>query len=317
MTKKKVTVLIPCYNEQESLPYLKREIDKLINSYDLYNWEILFVNDGSSDATIDIIKSFRKEDKRYCYIDLSRNFGKEAAMLAGFDYAKGDCMIIMDADMQHPPALIPEMLKHWEEGFEDVYAKRKSRGKESWLRKKLSLQYYRLLQKTTRVEILQNVGDFRLLDRKCIDALRLFRESNRYTKGMFCLIGFKKKEILFEQQDRVAGSSSWNFKSLVGLAVDGITSFTSLPLRFATFVGLLVSLGAFGYMCFIIAKTLIWGESIQGFPTLITVILFSVGLQFLFLGIIGEYLGRIFYETKNRPVYIIKSYNEEENNKQL
>lgn len=306
---KKVTILIPCYNEEQSLPLLYQELSSLIDSHQEYDWEILFVNDGSKDNTIYLIKQLSHQDHRIAYVDLSRNFGKEAAMLAGFDYATGDCMVIMDADLQHPPHLIPEMLKYWEEGYDDVYAKRTTRGKESWLRKNLSLLYYKLLQKTTRVEILQNVGDFRLLDRKCIDTLKQLRESERYTKGMFCWIGFNKKEIEFEQGDRVAGQTSWNYLGLFNLAIEGITSFTIAPLRLSTMIGVIVSLIAFIYMCVIITKTLIWGEDVQGFPTLMVVILFLGGIQLLSLGIIGEYLGRIFHEAKNRPVYVVKEYN--------
>ena len=305
---KKVTILIPCYNEEESLPLLYDSLTTLADNQSSYEWELLFINDGSKDYTIGYIYDIYKTDPRVCYIDLSRNFGKEAAMLAGFDYATGDCMVIMDADLQHPPQLIPEMLKYWEEGYDDVYAKRTTRGKESWLRKNLSLLYYKLLQKTTRVEILQNVGDFRLLDRKCIDTLKQLRESERYTKGMFCWIGFNKKEIEFEQGDRVAGQTSWNYFSLFNLAIEGITSFTIAPLRLSTMIGVIVSLIAFIYMCVIIAKTLIWGEDVQGFPTLMVVILFLGGVQLLSLGIIGEYLGRIFHETKNRPVYVVREY---------
>lgn len=305
---KKVTILIPCYNEEQSLPLLYQELTSLIDNHQEYDWEILFVNDGSKDNTIHLIKQLSNQDNRIAYVDLSRNFGKEAAMLAGFDYATGDCMVIMDADLQHPPHLIPEMLKYWEEGYDDVYARRTTRGKESWLRKNLSLLYYKLLQKTTRVEILQNVGDFRLLDRKCIDTLKQLRESERYTKGMFCWIGFNKKEIEFEQGDRVAGQTSWNYLGLFNLAIEGITSFTIAPLRLSTMIGVIVSLIAFIYMCVIIAKTLIWGEDVQGFPTLMVVILFLGGVQLLSLGIIGEYLGRIFHETKNRPVYVVKEY---------
>lgn len=307
---KKVTILIPCYNEEESLPLLYDSLTTLADNQSSYEWELLFINDGSKDNTIGYIYDIYKTDPRVCYIDLSRNFGKEAAMLAGFDYATGDCMVIMDADLQHPPHLIPAMLKYWEEGYDDVYAKRTTRGKESWLRKNLSLLYYKLLQKTTRVEILQNVGDFRLLDRKCIDTLKQLRESERYTKGMFCWIGFNKKEIEFEQGDRVAGQTSWKYLGLFNLAIEGITSFTIAPLRLSTMIGVIVSLIAFIYMCVIIAKTLIWGEDVQGFPTLMVVILFLGGVQLLSLGIIGEYLGRIFHETKNRPVYVVKEYKE-------
>ena len=309
--KKKVTILIPCYNEEASLPALRSALVSMMEQNERYDWEILMINDGSKDNTLSIIKDFRKTDHRFAYIDLSRNFGKEAAMLAGFDYAKGDCMVIMDADLQHPPSLIPEMLKHWEEGYEDVYAKRISRGKESWMRKQLSLLFYKMLQHTTRVEILQNVGDFRLLDRKCIDVLKQLRETERYTKGMFCWIGFKKKEIQFQQGDRVAGQSSWNFWGLFNLAIEGITSFTTAPLRISTVLGFAVSIFALLYMLYIVAKTLIWGEPVQGFPTLMIAILFLGGVQLISVGIIGEYIGRIFNETKNRPVYIVNEYEGE------
>jgi len=277
----------------------------LMDSQTDYSWEVLMVNDGSKDRTIDIIKQLREKDKRICYVNLSRNFGKENAMLAGFDYATGDCMVIMDADLQHPPMTISDMLAKWEEGYEDVYAKRITRGKESWFRKQFSLFYYRMLKHLTRVEILENVGDFRLLDRKCIDALKNLRETQRYTKGMYCWIGFRKTEVWFEQGDRLAGESSFNFLRLLNLAIDGITSFTTAPLRIATIMGLFVSLIAIVFMCYILLTTLIWGDPVQGYPTLITVILFLGGVQLLSLGIIGEYLGRIFYETKGRPVYVV------------
>ena len=305
----KVSVLIPAYNEELSLPELYSKLKEMMDSYAEYEWEILFVNDGSHDKTLEVIKFLRSQDERINFVDLSRNFGKEVAMLAGFDYATGDCLVIMDADLQHPPHLIPEMLKYWEEGYDDVYAKRITRGKESLMRKYLSLLFYKLLQKTTRVEILPNVGDFRLLDRCCVNALKQMRESQRYTKGMYCWIGFRKKEIKFEQEDRVAGTSSFNFFSLLSLAVEGVTSFTVAPLRISTFAGIIVSLVAFIYMCFIMFKTLIWGEVVQGFPTLMVVILFLGGIQLLSLGVIGEYIGRIFNETKNRPTYIAREYN--------
>lgn len=302
---KKVTILIPCYNEEGSLDALYEALKELMDFHTDYTWEVLMVNDGSKDRTIDIIKQLREKDKRICYVNLSRNFGKENAMLAGFDYATGDCVVIMDADLQHPPMTISDMLAKWEEGYEDVYAKRITRGKESWFRKQFSLFYYRMLKHLTRVEILENVGDFRLLDRKCVNALKNLRETQRYTKGMYCWIGFRKTEVWFEQGDRLAGESSFNFLRLLNLAIDGITSFTTAPLRIATIMGLFVSLIAFVFMCYILLTTLIWGDPVQGYPTLITVILFLGGVQLLSLGIIGEYLGRIFYETKGRPVYVV------------
>lgn len=232
-------------------------------------------------------------------------------MLAGFDYVTGDCMIIIDADLQHPPTLIPEMIRWWEQGYDDVYAKRKTRGKESWLRKRLSLRFYKILQSSSRFDVLQNVGDFRLLDRCCINALRKMRESERYTKGMYSWIGFKKKDVEFEQGDRIAGESSWNYRQLFSFAIDGITSFTNAPLRISTVVGFVVSLLAFLYMIYVFIKALIWGDPVQGYPTLVILILFLGGIQLLSLGIIGEYIGRIYNETKNRPDYIVREFNDE------
>lgn len=306
----KVSVLVPAYNEERSLPYFYPEIRRVMDDNDQYEWEILFVDDGSKDNTLSVLQDLRREDKRVNYLSLSRNFGKENAMLAGFDYATGDCVIIMDADLQDPPSLIPEMLKHWEEGYQDVYAKRRDRGKESWIRKQFSLLFYKILSSTTRFDVLQNVGDFRLLDRQCIEALRCMRESERYTKGMFCWIGFNKKEIVFDRDNRVAGKSNWNFFSLLNLAIEGITSFTTAPLRFASIMGVLISFGAFIYGLYFVSKTLIFGEPIRGFTTLIVVMLFLGGLQLLTIGVLGDYIGRIFNETKHRPVYLVKEYNE-------
>ena len=308
---KKISLLIPCYNEEKTLPMLYPELTKLMEKNNQYEWEVMFVNDGSVDGTMDELRRLREKDPRINYVDLSRNFGKEIAMLAGFDYVTGNCMIIIDADLQDPPALIPEMLKYWEEGYEDVYAKRKSRGKESWLRKRLSLMFYKLLQSSSRFDVLQNVGDFRLLDRCCINALRRMRESERYTKGMYCWIGFKKKEVEFDRGDRIAGQSSWNYRQLFSLAIDGITSFSNLPLRISTVIGCLVSLLAFIYMLFVYVKALVWGDPVRGYPSMVMLILFLGGIQLLSLGIIGEYIGRIYNETKNRPDYIVREFNDE------
>lgn len=306
---KKVSILIPCYNEEKSLPYLYPELKNLMDSQSAYDWEVLLVNDGSADHTIDLLKELREKDQRINYLDLTRNFGKENAMLAGFDYVTGDCMIIMDADLQDPPSLIPEMLTYWEQGYEDVYAKRANRGKESWLRKKFSLLFYKILDHSTRFDVLQNVGDFRLLDRCCINALCKLRESERYTKGMFCWIGYKKKEIVFDRKDRVAGESNWNFFSLLNLAIEGITSFTTSPLRFASILGIIISLVSFVLLLFYATKTLLFGDEARGFTTIIVVVLFMGGVQLLSIGILGEYIGRIFNESKHRPTYLASNYN--------
>ena len=310
--KKLISILIPCYNEAQSLPILIPKLEDIANTLSQYNWEFLCVNDGSKDNTLEVLRELRKEYNRVNYIDLSRNYGKENAMLAGFDYVKGDCMVIMDADLQHPPHVIIQMLEKWEEGYDDVYASRLSRGKESWLRKKLSLLYYRILQRSTRLEVLPNVGDFRLLDRRCINALKQLRENNRYTKGMYCYIGFRKTYVTFETEDRIAGESSMNYKTLINLAIEGILSYTTVPLRIATVIGVLTSLFAFIYMLVVFIKTLLCGDPVQGYPTMMIVILFLGGIQLLALGILGEYIGRIFTETKNRPVYFVRTYNDEQ-----
>ena len=310
--KKLISVLIPCYNEAQSLPLLIPKLDDIANNLKQYDWEFLCVNDGSKDNTLEVLRELRQTHNRVNYIDLSRNYGKENAMLAGFDYVKGDCMVIMDADLQHPPHVILQMLKKWEEGYDDVYASRLSRGKESWLRKKLSLLYYRILQRSTRLEVFPNVGDFRLLDRRCINALKQMRENNRYTKGMYCYIGFKKTYVTFETEDRIAGESSMNYKTLINLAIEGILSYTTVPLRIATVIGVLTSLFAFIYMLVVFIKTLLCGDPVQGYPTMMIVILFLGGIQLLALGVLGEYIGRIFTETKNRPVYFVRTYNDEQ-----
>lgn len=305
---KTVTILIPCFNEEPSLPLLYKELVAL-GSDTRFSWEFLFINDGSKDNTILFLKELANKDNRVRYISLSRNFGKENALLAGFDFATGDCMVIMDADLQHPPKLIPRMLQLWEEGYEDVYARRKDRGTDSWLRRKLSNTYYRMLQKVSNVDILQNVGDFRLLDRKCIDALKQLRETERYTKGMYCWIGFKKTELEFEVAERVAGQSSFSYRKLVKLAINGFTSYTTAPLKLSVYIGIIVSLLSFVLMLVFLIKALLYGDPVQGFPTLITVILFLGGVQLLSLGIIGEYLGKVFNETKHRPVYLVSETN--------
>ena len=302
---KTVTLLIPCYNEEESIPFMRDALLQLMNDNTRYQWEVLFINDGSRDRTLSLLEHLHQQDKRFCYVSLSRNFGKEAALLAGFDHARGDAVIIMDADLQHPPQVIPQMLMAWEEGYDDVYGKRLSRGRESWLRRKLSRSYYRLLQRMAHVDILPNVGDFRLLDRRCIEVLKQLRETERYTKGLYCWIGFNKKEVPFETQDRVAGRSTWSYRQLIGLAIDGIMSFTTAPLRISAILGIVVSIAAFIYMCVVLVKTLFWGEPVAGYPTIVVLVLFLGGVQLISLGIVGEYLGKTFMEVKNRPVYVV------------
>lgn len=306
-----LTIIIPAYNEEAVLQQLYDRLTNVIENIPFYQFEILFVNDGSKDNTLSIIKKMRESDKRISYINLSRNFGKETAMIAGLDYAKGDAVIIIDADLQDPPELIPEMIRYWEMGYDDVYAKRKSRSGETWFKKWSSSTFYKLLQKMTRIPIQENTGDFRLLDRRCVEALKQLRETQRYTKGMFSWIGFNKKEILFDRDPRAAGETKWNYFKLADLAIEGITSFTTTPLRLSALSGIIVSFFAFVYMIWIIVKTLVLGEPVPGYPSLMAVILFLGGIQLISIGIIGEYLGRIFNETKKRPLYFIDEFNNE------
>lgn len=308
---KTITILVPAYNEEEVLDQLYSRLTAVMNGIPSYNFEILFVNDGSKDNTLNIIKEFRLRDARISYVDLSRNFGKETAMIAGLDHAMGDAVIIIDADLQDPPELIPEMIKYWEQGYDDVYAKRRSRAGESWAKKWTAAKFYGLLKRTTRIPIQENTGDFRLLDRRCVEALRKIRETQRYTKGMFSWIGYNKKEILFDRDPRAAGETKWNYFKLMELAIEGITSFTTFPLRIASYFGFTVSFFAFVYMIWVIVKTLVYGESVIGYPSMMAVILFLGGVQLIALGVIGEYLGRVFNETKGRPLYFVDEYNDD------
>ena len=306
---KKISILIPAFNEQEVLEPLYQRLGKLTNDNKSYDFEFLFVNDGSKDKTISIIKDYAEQDDRVSYVDLSRNFGKEIAMIAGLDHATGDAVVIIDADLQDPPELIPKMIKYWEDGYEDVYAKRNSRAGESWLKKASSKLYYRLLQRATNIPIQQDTGDFRLLDRVCVDALKEIRESQRYTKGMFSWIGFKKKEITYDRDPRAAGQTGWSYAKLINFAIDGLTSFTTAPLRISSIFGVIVSVVAFIYIVYLVFRTIFFGTDLAGYPSMMAVILFLGGLQLLSLGIIGEYIGRIFNETKKRPLYFVQEYH--------
>lgn len=306
---RKITILLPAYNEAQSIPLLKERMLEVARENPGYEWEFLMVNDGSTDNTLEMMRRLHDEDKRFSYIDLSRNYGKEIAMMAGLDYATGDAVIIMDSDMQHPISVIPEMIRNWEEGYQDVYAQRKS-SKESWLKRKTSQWYYSMLQNSTRIPIQKNTGDFRLLDRVCVNALRDMRETQRNTKGMFCWIGFRKKGLEYEQLARENGKTKWSFWSLVNLAVDGLTSYTTAPLRIASVLGILSSMAGLIFLVYILINTWVFGDPVAGYPTIMVTILFLGGVQLLSLGIIGEYLGRIFNETKGRPPYLVNIYND-------
>lgn len=308
---KKVSLLIPAYNEEETISLLYNELNRVLDDIYDYEFEIFFVNDGSSDNTLNILRNLQQWDNRVNYISFSRNFGKETAMAAGLDYVSGDAVVILDADLQDPPELIKDMILYWEKGYDDVYAKRRSREGETWFKKFTSRTFYRLLQKMTKIPIQEDTGDFRLLDRRAVESLKKIREKQRYTKGMFSWIGFNKKEILFDRKPRAAGETKWNYLKLFNLALEGVTSFTTFPLRISTIIGIIVSIFSIVYMFIILIKSIIWKDAVQGYPSMMVTILFLGGVQLISLGIIGEYIGRIFNETKYRPLYIIDEHNNE------
>lgn len=306
---KKITILIPCFNEESTLDLLYERLLSVAGANTQYEFNILLVDDGSKDKTLAKMQELHDKDPDVSYLCLSRNFGKENAMLAGLDYADGDAVILMDADLQDPPELIPQMIEEWEKGYDDVYARRRSRAGETWFKKVSAHWYYRILQMFSDIDIPADVGDFRLLDRQAVDALCSLRERQRYTKGLFSWIGYNKKELLFDRDPRAVGNSKMSFVKLFGLAVDGITSFSVAPLRLASVLGLFISTIAFVYLVFVIGKTLLFGDPVAGYPSMISIILFIGGIQLVVLGIIGEYVGRIFYEAKRRPDYLVSEYN--------
>lgn len=313
--KKLITVIIPAYNEEETLPDIIKRLEHLGQSVPDYNFEFLFVNDGSRDKTPEILQDFAAADQRISYINLSRNFGKEIGVAAGLDHAQGDAVVIMDADGQEPPELIPAMIKWWENGYDDVYARRNKK-KDSAIRRFTSHTYYRTLQHMTRIPIQIDTGDFRLFDRRCVMALRQFREASRQNKALFSWIGYRKKEITFDQPPRTAGKTKWKFgllspgNSLINLAIDGFTSFTTLPLRFITIAGLFISFAAFIYIIVVLIQAAMGVPRFGGYNTLLILVLFLGGVQLISLGVIGEYIGRIFIETKGRPLYLIQDIHQ-------
>ena len=313
--KKLITVIVPAYNEEETLPDIIKRLEKLSQKVPQYNFEFLFVNDGSRDKTLEILQDFAARDPRISYINLSRNFGKEIGVAAGLDYAQGDAVVIMDADGQEPPELIPTMIQWWEKGYDDVYARRNKK-KDSAVRRFTSHTYYRTLQHMTRIPIQVDTGDFRLFSRRCVMALRQFREASRQNKALFSWIGYRKKEITYDQPPRTAGQTKWKFgllspgNSLINLAIDGFTSFTTLPLRFITIAGLFISLAAFIYIIVILIQAAMGVPRIGGYNTLLILVLFLGGVQLISLGVIGEYIGRIFIETKGRPLYLVQDVHQ-------
>ena len=307
---KSICIIIPIYNEEESLPFLKKRLVEIIKNIKNYKIKVLFINDGSSDSSLEIIKDIRENDKTFNYISFSRNFGKETAIIAGLDYSNDDAVIIMDADLQDPPELIPELIEYWEAGYDDVYAQRRTRDGETFLKKWTSKMYYKILQKFTNVPIQKDTGDFRLLDRRCVNAICKLRESGRCSKSIFNWIGYKKKAVLFDREKRIAGKTKWNYKKLINLAIDGITSLSISPLRWASYIAIPIFAILLIYFIYVIVKSISLNVAIQAFQAIILLVLFFGGLQVILIGILGEYLGRIFNETKNRPLYLVDEYNE-------
>ena len=301
-----LSIVVPAFNEQDVLATFHERLSNVLDTLPLES-EILYVNDGSRDGTLEVMKILCAHDKRASILDLSRNFGKEIAMTAGLDHALGDAVIVIDADLQDPPELIPEMVKRWREGWDVVYAQRIERRGESLLKKLTAHWFYRLIQRVGRVRIPENVGDFRLLSRKALDSLLQLREQNRFMKGLFAWIGFPQIGIPYKRDPRFAGRSTWDYWRLWNFALDGITSFTTTPLKWATYMGLIVAFVSFIYGAIIILQKLLYGNPVKGYPSLMVVVLFLGAIQLIFLGIIGEYLGRMFDETKGRPLYFLNA----------
>jgi len=301
-----LSVIVPAYNEEEVLPQFHRRLSNVMNSLP-NTWEVIYVNDGSSDSTLALLEDLAKEDPHIGVVDLSRNFGKEIAMTAGLDHASADAVIVIDADLQDPPELIRDFVREWQEsGVDVVYGKRRSRAGESAVKRLTAHFFYRLIQKVSRVRIPEDTGDFRLMSHRALAALRQLRETHRFMKGLFAWIGFPQKAILYDRDPRFAGTTKFDYWKLWNFALEGITSFTTAPLKIATYFGLLVAALAFVFGTFFIYKTLVYGDPVQGFPTLIVVVLFLGGTQLTFIGVLGEYLGRLFDESKARPLYLIK-----------
>ena len=303
----KISVVVPLFNEEAVLPQfhfrLLRVMDGLASDY-----EIIYVDDGSRDRSLAVAHNLKAAEARVGIVELSRNFGKEAALTAGLDVASGDAVVIIDADLQDPPELIPSLIEKWREGFDVVYATRTSRDGESFLKKFTAHWFYRLMGKLSDTEIPADTGDFRVMSRRAVAALGQLREQHRFMKGLYAWIGFRQTAVLYRRDARASGTTKFNYRKLLRFAVDGITAFSTVPLKFATSIGLLVAVPAFGMAAFIVGKTLLYGDPVHGYPSMMTALLLLGGLQLVFLGVLGEYVGRLFNEVKRRPVYLVASY---------
>ena len=301
-----ISVVVPAYNEQEVLPEFHRRTTAVLKTLGLA-YEIVYVNDGSSDETLATLRELRSKDIAVTIVDLSRNFGKEVAMSAGLNASHGDAVVVIDADLQDPPELIIEMVAGWKEGFDTVYAVRTVRDGESWIKRATAHGFYRVMQSLSRVKIPADTGDFRLLSRRSVEALCRLGEHHRFMKGLFAWIGFPQKAIPYRRDARAAGTTKFNYRKLWNFAIEGFTSFTLAPLKAATYFGLLVGLLAFVYAIVVIYKTMLHGDPVQGYPSTMVVMLFLGGVQLVSIGILGEYIGRMFNEVKHRPLYLLNS----------
>jgi len=300
-----LSVIVPLRNEESVLTTLHRRLQAAIEGT-VGGYEIIYVDDGSTDRTASILMQLRNLDPRTGIIRLSRNFGKEQAISAGLQHARGAATVVIDADLQDPPELIPAMLAVWRKGADVVNMKRRHRAGESWLKRATAYGFYRVMNRLSDVQIPVDTGDFRLLSRRALEALNSLPERNRVMKGLFAWIGFNQATIDYDREPRAAGKSNWGYWKLWNLAVEGITGFSIAPLKVATYVGFVTALSAFTYAAFVLIKTLLLGDPVQGFPTLIIVISFLGGLQLMAIGVLGEYLGRLFLEAKHRPLYLIQ-----------
>lgn len=305
---KQLAVVVPAYNESEGLREFQRRLGLVFDSLDL-DCSVLYVDDGSRDDTWDVMESLRTTDPRVATLKLSRNFGKELALTAGIDHVDADAVVVIDADLQDQPELIPEFVARWREGYDVVYGTRSNRAGETALKKLTSAAFYRVMEKMSDVPVPRDTGDFRLMSRRVVDALKLLRERQRFMKGLFTWVGFRQTAIVYDRDPRFAGDSKWNYWKLWNFALEGITSFSSFPLRLATYVGFLAALVAFVFGLIVFVKALAFGDPVRGYPSLMVVVLFLGGAQLMALGMIGEYLGRTYVESKQRPLYFVDRHH--------
>lgn len=300
-----ISIVTPMYNEESNITHFYERVSAVLATLDM-PWELVCVNDGSRDGTLAELVALHQRDPRVKVIDLSRNFGKETALTAGLDHAVGDAVVPIDADLQDPPEVIPELVAKWREGYEVVIATRRTRQGESWVKKWTAASFYRLIDRMSHITIPQDTGDFRLLSRPAMEALKRLPERTRFMKGLFAWVGFRQATVFFDRHPRHAGDTKWNYWRLWNFAIEGITSFTDIPLKIWSYLGLGLSAISFVYAMWLIARTLMFGADVPGYASMMVVVLFLGGIQLIGLGVLGEYLGRIFQEVKARPLYIVR-----------